>query len=115
MLHYMCRKRADVEFITFLFPFKSSSHSCLLPPSSLAPNMLISLQQKDNSTCIHSTFHIMTPNGRSSLQTGEAVKRMTAVTAWPFQIVCLLMPDTSFFSGWHLAEPKRFGESQNLT
>lgn len=64
----MCRKRADVEFITLPF-------AAFCPPSSLAPNMLILLQQQDNSTCIHSTFHIMTPNGRSSLWTGEVVKR----------------------------------------
>lgn len=51
----------------------------------------------------------MTTNGRSGPWTEEVVKWMTAVIAWPFQIVGVLMPDTSLFSGWHLAEHKRFG------
>ena len=30
MLYYVCRKRADVEFVILYSPFKPSGHSCLL-------------------------------------------------------------------------------------
>lgn len=106
MPHSLFRKRADVELITLAFLFKPSSNN---PHPDLAPNTLIPLWQQDN----YIWFQFMT--GRSVPWTAEAVKWMATMTAHLFQIADVLMPNTSFITGWHIAESKRLGKKQNYT